>query len=77
MLSITDLEAGDEAVVIELPKDPGTKRTLLVHGMHVGGKLRLVQLYPAQELALIIQNGRKIALRSTDCKDIKVVLADE
>jgi len=64
-------------MVLELPKDLSSKRSLLVHGLHIGGKIRLVQLYPSQELALIMQNGRKIALRREDCESIKVVKVDE
>lgn len=77
MLSILHLKAGDRAMVLELPKDLAAKQSLLVHGLHIGGKIRLIQLYKTQELALIMQNGRKIALRTKDCESIKVVKVDE
>jgi len=73
MLSISDLNAGEQAMVLELPVDVQVKRTLLVHGIHIGGKITVLQKFAAQGLALIAYNGRKIALRKPDCLLIKVV----
>jgi len=73
MLSISDLNAGEKAMVLELPIDVEVKRTLLVHGIHIGGKIKVLQKFSTQGLALIGYNGRKIALRKPDCLQIKVV----
>jgi len=62
---------------MELPSDIQIKQVLLVHGIHIGGTIRLMQHFNSQGLALIMQNGRKIALRKPDCADIKVVRVDE
>ncbi len=73
MLCICDLIAGEQAMVLELPVDVEIKRTLLVHGIHIGGKIKVLQIFSTQGLALISHNGRKIALRKPDCMLIKVV----
>lgn len=73
MLSISDLKAGERAMVLEMPIDVEVKRTLLVHGIHVGGKIQILQKFAGQGLALIAYNGRKIALRKPACQLIKVV----
>jgi len=74
MTSLLSLKKGQKAVVIELPEEFNAKRSLLVHGIHVGGEVELIQAYPAQQLALVAYNGRKLAIRQPDCTSIKVVI---
>ena len=77
MLSISDLKIGELALVLELPANGTVRKALLEHGIHIGGKIKLMQQYSAQGLALITYNGRRIALRKPDCQSIKVVVVDE
>ncbi len=76
MLAISEMSKGERGVVMELPVNQDLKRQLLVHGIHIGGQITLIQTYGLQELALIGHNGRKIALRHLDCQQIKVVKVD-
>lgn len=76
MVGILTLKAGDQGVVMELPQDDRMKQLLLVHGIHVGGKIKVEQLYTSQQLVLLSHNGRKVALRLADCEALKVAVAN-
>ncbi|NNE28686.1 MAG: hypothetical protein HKN16_03575 [Saprospiraceae bacterium] len=77
MLTINDLKVGEMAIVMELPIGLPSKQTLLVHGIHLGGKITMIQSYPSQGLSLISHHGRRIALRYGDCNLVKVTRVDE
>ena len=77
MLTINDLKAGQKAIVLELPQELPSKQALLVHGIHIGGKITMIQSYPSQGLSLITHHGRRIALRYGDCNLVKVTRTNE
>lgn len=71
-MTLSNVPAGVSVQVVELPNLPHIRQVLLTHGVTPGKTLRVLQAYTSQDLVLMMCNGRKLALRKADVKDIKV-----